>query len=265
MIYKIVKINMTNAGKKLCGTLTPEQKEVILTRLAEASLKVKSDIQSERAEGKSICKNVDGILRGAGALLRVSTKDNSDYTKNRIQARVSLDLRGLEEFCEVDNKPAMSPVISVTTTPTLKKTEKGKKASFADIDIVLQGNRRSNQPTPFSQHFTPEEFAGKNEQIGKIVMEAMRKDPSYTQHLQRIYSTSPGSKKSRPRASRSTTPASASRKPRISAPGSTPSASAGRTPSQDATSARGASASASASARSASTSSGQMSKKRRTS
>ena len=92
-VRKIVKINMTDAGKILCGTLTPKQKKHILTRLEDASLKVKSDIESERADGTRICQEVDAMLTRADALLRVSVKKNDDYTKDRIQARVLVDLR----------------------------------------------------------------------------------------------------------------------------------------------------------------------------
>jgi hypothetical protein len=262
-VRKIVKINMTNAIDRICGTLTPEQKEDILTRLAEASLKVKSHIQSEREEGKSICESVDKLLQDSESLLRVSVKDNDDYTKNRIQARLLVNLRQLAQHCEVDDNPAVSPTIGASSSP-LVSTSLNMSFSKA-LDATRQFSERTGR-TSFSEEIKPEIFKGLDRlQIGEIVVEAMRKDPKFPEYFKRIYSTSPGSKKSRPRASRSTTPASASRKPRISAPGSTPSASAGRTPSQDATSARGASASASASARSASTSSGQMSKKRRTS
>ena len=223
-VRKIVKINMTNAIDQICGTLTPEQKEAILTRLAEASLKVKSDIQSERAQGKSICEEVDTILTRAGALLRVSVKDNSDYTKNRIQARLLVNLRQLAEYYEVDDNPAVSPIFGASSSP-LVSTSLNMSFSKA-LDATRQFSERTG-PTSFSKKFKPENFAGKSpEQIGIIVVEAMRKDPNFANFFKRIYNTSSGSKKSRPKASRSTTPASAGRKPPASAPRSMTPASA---------------------------------------
>jgi hypothetical protein len=223
-VRKIVKINMTNAIDQICGTLIPEQKEAILTRLAEASLKVKSDIQSERAQGKSICEEVDTILTRAGALLRVSVKDNSDYTKNRIQARLLVNLRQLAEYYEVDDNPAVSPIFGASSSP-LVSTSLNMSFSKA-LDATRQFSERTG-PTSFSKKFKPENFAGKSpEQIGIIVVEAMRKDPNFANFFKRIYNTSSGSKKSRPKASRSTTPASAGRKPPASAPRSMTPASA---------------------------------------
>jgi hypothetical protein len=84
----------------------------------------------------------------------------------------------------------------------------------------------------------------------------MRKDPNFANFFKRIYNTSSGSKKPRPKASRSTTPASSGRKPPASsgrkppassgrkppasAPRSTTPASASKTPSQGASSKPGA-------------------------
>ncbi len=185
-VRKIVRINMTAAGDTLCGNLTPGAKIKILMDLRKASEYVKSDDEKIRAEGNRICEEVDAILTRAESFLRASTKKNDPaFAKNRIQARVALDLHDLKDFCEVDNKPVMSPLLSLVSTPTAVKSKKGNVASFADI--VLQVDRRSNRPTPFSKHFTLEEFAGKKNQIGEIVMDAMRKDPNYIQHLKRVY------------------------------------------------------------------------------
>jgi hypothetical protein len=94
------------------------------------------------------------------------------------------------------------------------------------LDATRQFSERTG-PTSFSKKFKPENFAGKSpEQIGIIVVEAMRKDPNFANFFKRIYNTSSGSKKSRPKASRSTTPASAGRKPPASAPRSMTPASA---------------------------------------
>lgn len=250
-VRKIVKIDMTNAIDQICGTLTPEQKEVILTRLAEASLKVKSHIQSEREEGKSICESVDKLLQDSESLLRVSVKDNSDYTKNRIQARLLVILRQLAGYYEVDDNPLVSPIIGASTSPLVSTS---LNMSFGKaLDAARQFSVRTGQ-TSFSKKFKPENFAGKSpEEIGIIVVEAMRKDPNFANFFKRIYNTSSGSKKPRPKVSRSTpsasagrksaskTPsASAGRKPPASAPRSTTPASASKSPSQGASSTPGA-------------------------
>ena len=185
-VRKIVKINMTHASGTLCGDkLTPDAKEKILSDLKIASGYVKSDIQSERAEGESICKKVDGILRGAGALLRVSVKNNSKHTENRIQARVLLDLRKLKESCEVDDNPALSPIGAMGSSPTILADKKAHGLSFSYMPI--QSLRRDTE-TPFFRLFKPGSFEKKtNEEIGKIVMEALLKSSNPIQHLKRIY------------------------------------------------------------------------------
>jgi hypothetical protein len=207
-VRKIVKIDMTKAGEKLCGNLTAVQKVYILGKLKEASRKVKSHIQSEREKGKKICESVDAILTKANALLRVSVKDNRCYTKNRIQARLLVILRQLDGYYEVDDNPeVISPVIGATSSP-LVSTSLNMSFSKA-LDASRQFSERTD-PTSFSKDFKPENFAGKSpEEIGIIVMEAMRKDPNFANFLKRIYNTSSGSKKSRPSAPRSTTSASA--------------------------------------------------------
>jgi len=246
-VRKIVKINMTDAGNILCGTLTPEQKEDILSNLELASGYVKSHDARERDEGKRICEQVDGILTAAGALLRVSVKDNSsDYTKNRIQARLLVNLTQLAGYYEVDDNPPVSPVIGASSSP-LVSTSLNMSFSKA-LEATSQFSVRTGK-TPFSKKFKPENFAGKSpEEIGIIVVEAMRKDPNFANFFKRIYNTSSGSKKPRPKASRSTTPASSGRKPPASsgrkppasAPRSTTPASASKTPSQGASSKPGA-------------------------
>jgi hypothetical protein len=254
-VRKIVKINMTNAKDRICGTLTAEQKEVILSNLELASGYVKSHDARERDEGKRICEQVDGILTAAGALLRVSVKDNSsDYTKNRIQARLLVNLTQLAGYYEVDDNPPVSPVIGASSSP-LVSTSLNMPFSKA-LDATSQFSVRTGK-TPFSKKFKPENFAGKSpEEIGIIVVEAMRKDPNFANFFKRIYNTSSGSKKPRPKASRSTTPASSGRKPPASsgrkppassgrkppasAPRSTTPASASKTPSQGASSKPGA-------------------------
>jgi len=253
-VRKIVKINMTNASDRLCGMLTPEQKEEILRNLELASGYVKSHDARERDEGKRICEQVDGILTAAGALLRVSVKDNSNYTKNRIQARLLVNLTQLAGYYEVDDNPPVSPVIGASSSP-LVSTSSNMPFSKA-LEATGQFSVRTDK-TPFSKKFKPENFAGKSpEEIGIIVVEAMRKDPNFANFFKRIYNTSSGSKKPRPKASRSTTPASSGRKPPASsgrkppassgrkppasAPRSTTPASASKTPSQGASSKPGA-------------------------
>jgi len=226
-VRKIVKINMTNAIRQICGTLTPAQKEVILRDLELASGYVKSDDKDVRDHGKRVCESVDERLTTAGALLRVSVKDNSEYTKNRIQARLLVILRQLAGYYEVDDNPLVSPIIGASSSPLVSTS---LKMSYGKaLDAIRQLSERTD-PTSFSKKFKPEIFTGKTPiEIGEVVVEAMRKDPNFANFFKRIYNTSSGSKKPRPKVSRSTTPASSGRKPPPSS-GRKPPASSGRKP-----------------------------------
>lgn len=258
-VRKIVKIDMTNAIRQICGTLTLKQKKVILMELELASGYVKSQDERERERGKSICKEVDRILTAAEALLRVSTKDNDDeYTKNRIQARLLVNLSDLARYIQVDHDPTLSPIGSMVSTPTISTAKKARGVSFGDVQ--RQALRR-DQETKFLNQLKPGIFAKKtHEEIGEIVMKALLKSSNPVEHLQRIYhaqqskvaSKTPSASAGRKGASKtpsasagrkgaSKTPSSsAGRKPPASAPRSTTPASASKTPSQGASSKSGA-------------------------
>ena len=224
-VRKIVKINMTDAIEQLCGNLTALQKKDILGKLKKASEYVKSHYETTRAEGKSICLEVDAILTAAHALLRVSTKVDSEYTKNRIQARLLVNLSELAGYSEVDDNPALSPIGAIGSSPTISAAKKARGVSFSDVP---RQSLRRDARTTFFRLFKPGSFEKKtNEEIGEIVMKALLKSSNPIQHLKRIYHAPQSQGASRKGASR-TPSASAGRKPRISAPGSTPSASAGR-------------------------------------
>jgi hypothetical protein len=227
-VRKIVKINMTDASHRLCGRLTQKQKEDILSDLTLASEYVKSHDEKTRDEGTRICKEVDDILTEAHAFLRVSTKDNiGKCTKNRIQARVTLDLHALKSFCEVDDNPVVSPIGSMVSTPTISTAKKARGVSFGDVQ---RQSLRRDAKTTFFRLFKPGSFENKtDEETGKIVMETLLKSSNPNQYLKRIYNEEQSQGASRKGASR-TPSASAGRKPRVSASGRTPSASAGRKP-----------------------------------
>lgn len=239
-VRKIVKINMTRAKDEICGGLTEEEKKDILTRLLEASMYVKSPIETKRVRGQKICESVDVTLQSKSTLLRVSVKNNSNYKRDRIQARLLVNLKQLAKYCEVDDTPAVSPIFGASSSPLVSAS---LNMSFSEaLDATRQLSERTG-PTSFSKKIKPENIAGKSpEEIGTIVVEAMRKDANFANFFKRIYNTSSGSKKSRPGASHSTRPASAGRKllsaPRSTTPSSAPRsmtpASASKTPSASA-------------------------------
>ena len=252
-VRKIVKINMTDASGILCGNLTPDGKRKILSDLTLASEYVKSHDEKTRHEGTRICKEVDDILTKAHAFLRVSTKDNSGKcTKNRIQARVTLDLHALKSFCEVDDNPVVSPIGSMVSTPTISTAKKARGVSFGDVQ---RQSLRRDAKTTFFRLFKPGSFENKtDEETGKIVMETLLKSSNPNQYLKRIYNEEQSQGASRKGASRTPSasagrkpPASSGRKPPASAPRSTTPASASKTPSQGASSKPGAISRASAS------------------